>query len=120
MIRVTITMHALPPKCKELLQTLYELMRVMQQNCGYLKTRLTIDVQNPNTFIFMEEWENQQTMESYMQSEYFSVLQGAMKLLTTSSEMTIVPVENAVTPATGLSTKDMGKERYAMNTLKPT
>ena len=36
-----------------------------------------------NEIEFIGEWENQTTMEAYMHSEYFKVLHGAMKVLTT-------------------------------------
>ncbi len=89
MILVTITMHALPAKRQELLQTLQELLHVMQRDHGYRTARITIDTNNPNLVTLAQEWLNQQAVERYMQSEHFSVLQGALKLLTRSSEMTI-------------------------------
>lgn len=87
---VTITIHVLPAKRKELFQTLHELMQVMSQNPGYQNARLTVAADDPNLFTFVEAWENQQAVESYMESEHFSVLQGALKLLARSSEMTII------------------------------
>ncbi len=91
MTRVTITMHVPPAKRRELLQSLHELMRLMQQEPGCLKAHIVLDMDDQHVLTVMEEWQNQRALECYMQSEYFSILQGAMKLLTTCSEMTITP-----------------------------
>jgi quinol monooxygenase YgiN len=98
MTLVIITIHVLPTKRKELFQTLHELMQVMPQNPGYRNARLTINSEDPNLIIFAEAWKNQQAVENYMQSEHFNVLQGALKLLTASSEMTITPVARRSPP----------------------
>ena len=91
MTRVTITMHVPPTKRRELLQSLHELIRLMQQEPGCLKVHIVFDMDDQHVLTLMEEWQNQQALERYMESEYFSILQGAMKLLTTFSEMTITP-----------------------------
>ncbi len=92
MIVITIKMHALPAKRHELLQTLHELMDVMRTEKGYLNAHVHIDADNPNTFTFIEEWATPEDVDTYVQSEYFHVLRGAMKLLTSRSETTFQTV----------------------------
>lgn len=91
MTRVTITMHVPPAKRRELLQSLDELIRLMQQEPGCLRAYIALDMDNQHILTLVEEWQSQEALERYMQSEYFSILQGALKLLTTFSEMTITP-----------------------------
>ena len=62
---------------------------IPQKDEGYLKAHLAIHADNPDVFTFVEEWENQRAVETYMQSDRFAVLQGAMKLLTASSEINV-------------------------------
>lgn len=91
MICVTIIMHVPSAKRRELLQSLHELTRLMQQEPGCLSVHIVMDIDKQHILTLVEEWQNRQVLERYMESEYFSILQGAMKLLTTFSEMTITP-----------------------------
>jgi quinol monooxygenase YgiN len=112
MTRVTITMRVPPAKRRELLQSLYELIRLMQQEPGCLKAHIVFDMNAQHILTLMEEWQNRQAFERYMQSEYFSILQGAVKLLTTSSEMTITPVTKPSAQKSVHAVLEMGADEF--------
>ena len=44
-----------------------------------------MDAKKDNKLTFIEEWETQDDVNAYMQSNYFCVLKGALKLLTKSA-----------------------------------
>ena len=85
MIQMTITMVALPTKEQELLQTLQELTAGMRQEKGFL--RGSVGMNGKNVMKFIEAWETPEDLNAYLQSYYFSVLRGAMKVLTSSAEI---------------------------------
>ena len=87
MIVVTVKMNARPAKRRELLQTIYELAEVKRKEKGFIGSRLCMDAENKIVFTLIEDWKTQADVDSYTQSDYFSVLRGAMKLLTESSEI---------------------------------
>ena len=89
MIQMTITMVALPTKEQELLQTLQELTAGMRQEKGFL--RGSVGTNGKNVMKFIEAWETPEDLHAYLQSYYFSVLRGALKLLTSSSEIEFTP-----------------------------
>lgn len=92
MITMTITMDARPEKRKELLQTFAGLLPLLEQESGYYDSRVYADRNNVNHLLLVEQWESRQDAERHMQSNYFTILRGAMQLLTTSSDITFAPV----------------------------
>jgi quinol monooxygenase YgiN len=90
MIVVTIEMHVIPAKRKELLQTIQELDNVKRKEKGFIASRICTDAGDKNLLKLVEEWESQEDVDAYLQSDLFHVLGGAMQLLTSSSEMTAV------------------------------
>jgi len=91
MIQMTITMVTLPTKEQELRQTLQELTEVMRQEKGFLRGSVGMNGKNANVVKFIEAWETPEDLNAYLQSYYFSVLRGALKLLTSSSEIEFTP-----------------------------
>jgi len=87
MIVVTVKMNARPAKRQELLQTIRELTEVKCKEKGFIGSHLYMDAENKNVFTLIEEWKTRADVDSYTRSDYFSVLRGAMKLLTESSEI---------------------------------
>jgi quinol monooxygenase YgiN len=87
MIVVTIEMHAIPAKRKELLQAIQELDTVKRKEKGFIDSRICIDAGDKNVLQLTEEWESQEDVDAYLQSDLFHVLGGAMQLLTNSSEI---------------------------------
>jgi quinol monooxygenase YgiN len=90
MITVTIEMHAIPAKRKELLQAIQEMDNVKRKEKGFIASQICTDEEDLNLLTLIEEWESQEDVNAYLQSDLFYVLGGAMQLLTSSSEMTTV------------------------------
>lgn len=89
MITITIEMHVIPAKRKELLQAIQELDNVKRKEKGFIDSRICIDTEDKNVLELIEEWESQEDVDVYLQSDLFHVLSGAIQLLTRSSEITI-------------------------------
>ena len=87
MVVMIVNMNVLPTKRKELLQAIYELIPFMRKEKGYCNACIYMDSRDKNLVTLVEEWETQEGMDNYMRSYYFEILQGAMKLLTQSSEL---------------------------------
>lgn len=85
MITITATMEARPAKRQELLQTLRELMDEMRLEHGFLDAHISIHGKQNHALTFIEEWETQDDVNAYMRSYYFSVLKGALKVLSSSA-----------------------------------
>ncbi|GAK60621.1 antibiotic biosynthesis monooxygenase [Candidatus Vecturithrix granuli] len=94
MIAVTITMTVLPQKRQELLLTLHELIAVMRQDTGFLDARISMKNGNSSVVTLIAEWETPEAVQTYMQSEYFRILCGALQLLTSSSEVMLQQKDN--------------------------
>ncbi len=101
MITMTFTMYAYPAKRNELWQTLQGLLELLPEEAGYLNARLEMDWNN-NVFTLVEEWDTQMDVYRYMQSRYFCVLRGAMKLLTSSNTISINSRMHYPQPATSV------------------
>jgi len=87
MILVTIKIDVLTAKQKELSQTLYGLAGRVQKEAGCVGSRFYRDVENGNTLCVLEEWVSQADLDAHLRSHNFSVLRGAVKLLSGSAEM---------------------------------
>jgi quinol monooxygenase YgiN len=85
MITITITMKVRSAKRRELLQTLDELTEEMRREHGFLDARIGMNGEKDNKLTFIEEWDTEDDMNAYVQSPYFRVLKGALKVLTTSA-----------------------------------
>lgn len=81
MIIVRITMHVLPEKQKEVVQTLLSLMAPMETEAGCLSYALLCDMKNQNLLYVLEEWENRIKLDHYLKSDIFGVLLGTKSLL---------------------------------------
>jgi quinol monooxygenase YgiN len=91
MVIVTIQMNVRPAKQKELLQTIAELTEAQQGVRGFLGMHVLTDADDSNKFTLLEEWDTSADVTAYMQSEYFQILRGALRILTVSAEIEIVP-----------------------------
>lgn len=81
MIFVQITMHVLPEKQKEVVQTLLSLMALMENEAGCLGFSLLSDIKDKNSLCVLEEWENREKLDHHLQSDIFGVLLGIKSLL---------------------------------------
>lgn len=90
---IIIEVQAIPARRHELLQTLHDLASLKHRERGFIDARIRMDAENQNKMIVIEEWETQETLMAYMESELFQILRGALKLLTSYSEISFNPGE---------------------------
>jgi quinol monooxygenase YgiN len=81
MVVVTMKMIVRPDSRMELIQTVNSLMEEIRKRKGCLGHSVYQDLEDENTFVILEEWGSQIDFNTYLRSEAFSVLCGAMKVL---------------------------------------
>ncbi|MEE4603104.1 MAG: antibiotic biosynthesis monooxygenase family protein [Desulfobacteraceae bacterium] len=81
MIVVRITMHVLPEKQKELVQTLLSMIEPMEKEAGCLSYALFCNMEDKNLLNLLEEWQTRKDLDLYLRSEMFGVLLGTKSLL---------------------------------------
>ena len=81
MIVFQITMHVLPEKQKEVVQTLQSLMAPMKNEEGCLSYALLCDIKDKNMLCVLEEWENRELLDLHFKSDIFGILLGIKSLL---------------------------------------
>ncbi len=89
MITMTVSTRAIPAKERELVQTLHELQTLVRREKGCCQYTVSPPNQHLHTVMLTEEWETPEDLGHYVDSEYFRVLLGALKILTETSELTI-------------------------------
>jgi quinol monooxygenase YgiN len=82
MIVVRITMHVLPEKQKELVQTLLSMIGSMEKAAGCLSYTLYCNMEDRNLLNLLEEWHTRKDLDQHLQSDMFGVLLGTKSLLT--------------------------------------
>ena len=87
MILTTIKVHGQPAKRKEIIQTINELADQMAEEEGCLKADLYNDLEDKDTFYFMEEWSTKKDLDKFQNSRSLSVLLGLESLLVESLEI---------------------------------
>jgi len=87
MILVIIRMKVLSKKRMELLQTIASLIGSIRTEKGCKRCELCQSMEDENRLFLLEEWDTQENLKSYLKSERFRVLRGAMKLLQEPYEM---------------------------------
>jgi len=87
MILVIIRMQVLPEKRKELSQTIVSLIGSLRTEKGCLRCDFCQCMENENELRIFEEWDTRENLDSYLKSEHFRVLRGAMTLLREPYEM---------------------------------
>lgn len=85
MVTVTITMDVQPAKRNELLIAIQELTEAKRSEQGFVDARVCMDNGNESQLTLIEEWETPEDVEVYLQSEYFRILLGGIKILTSSA-----------------------------------
>ena len=81
MILTTIRMKVFPEKRKELLQTLMSLVGSVRTQKGCSRCDFAVNAEDENEICLFGEWENRKDLDTYLESELFKVLLGAMSLL---------------------------------------
>lgn len=98
MIIMIIRIDVRRPKQKELLQTIAELTECQRNLSGFRDMRIQMDADNDHRLTLLEEWDTAADVTTYMQSEYFQILRGALRVLTESAEIEIVPDNRGAVP----------------------
>jgi quinol monooxygenase YgiN len=89
MIILTIRVKIRPNKRREFLQTILALAKDLQKKQKCLNYRTSQDIEDENIFYFVTRWQTRDELETYFRTRNFSVLLGAMHILSETSEMII-------------------------------
>lgn len=81
MIVISITMHVLPEKQKELVQTILSMVGPMDKTVGCLSYALFCNLEDRNLLNLLEEWQTRKDLDQHLRSELFGVLLGTKSLL---------------------------------------
>ena len=82
MIVVRITMHVIPEKQKELVQTILSMIDSMEKVAGCLSYALFCNLEDRNLLNLLEEWQTRKDLDQHLRSDMFGVLLGTKSLLT--------------------------------------
>jgi quinol monooxygenase YgiN len=95
-ILAMVKMTVFPKKRKELVQTLETLKNsTCTADLGCVEYRFFQEGDNENSIILILEWQAQEKLAAYQNSDPYKILMGAISLLCESSEMRIgaLPIE---------------------------
>lgn len=95
-ILAMVKMTVFPKKRKELVQTLETLKNsTCKADLGCVEYRFFQEGDNENSIILILEWQAQEKLAAYQNSDPYKILMGAISLLCESSEMRIgaAPIE---------------------------
>ncbi|MEJ2657935.1 MAG: antibiotic biosynthesis monooxygenase [Desulfobacterales bacterium] len=84
---VSISLKVFRQKKEEFLQTVRSLQSDLEKDQGLIKSNLYQDVDDPERFHLINEWETEQDYDRYLRSEHFRVLIGALKVLSEETEV---------------------------------
>ena len=87
MSTVTIFLKVSNSKRGEFLQTIESFVSDLKQEKGFKKSSTYQDVNNPNVFHLVQEWQTNDDLEAYLKSEHFRILIGTLKVLCEESEI---------------------------------
>jgi quinol monooxygenase YgiN len=94
---VHMQMSVIPEKRKEFFQTIRALVHSTREEKGCIGCRIYQDMEVKNSISIIEEWKTEQDLATHIQSEHFSVLRGAINLLSKKSEIKFNTVSRAYT-----------------------
>ena len=89
MEKLSISIFPYPSKRKELLSACRIIASRSFEEVGCMDSRILSTSGEDNAVRFEQHWRHKDHLESYFQSEHFTALLGAMKLLATSYELII-------------------------------
>ena len=97
MIDVTIKMSVPADKRLEVLQTIKTLLGPIRNEPGCVSCYCCVDAEAEEIVIFRQEWKTNENLVTHLRSDHFSILLGAMKLLSIEPEIRV----NTVASTTG-------------------
>ena len=84
---VSIFLKVFRQKREEFLQTVRSLQSELKEDPGLMRSTLYQDVGDPEKFHLISKWETDRDYDSYLRSEQFRVLIGALKVLSEEIEV---------------------------------
>ena len=81
MINVAASSHIKPESVEEYLLITKELVEKTNQEDGCIKYQLCQNLNDPNHFIMVEEWRDQDALDAHMKTEHFVELVPKMNVL---------------------------------------
>jgi quinol monooxygenase YgiN len=84
---VTVTLRIIKGKSDEFLQAIRSFKEKVKQEEGFHKCTIYQDMTDESTFNVIEEWDTQEHLDNHLKSDLFRVLIGALKVLSTESEV---------------------------------
>jgi quinol monooxygenase YgiN len=87
MIDATIKMSVPVEKRGEILQTIQSLLDPIRSEPGCISCYCCVDSEAEQVIIFRQEWESNEALAAHLKSDHFSILLGAMKLLSVEPEL---------------------------------
>lgn len=95
MIIVRITLHVLPQKRKEVMQTLLSMIDPTAKEKGCLGYDVFRDIEDDNVFTLIEAWETREELEHHLRTDRFGVLLGTKCLLSAPLKIRIHTVSQS-------------------------
>ena len=89
MIDVTIKMSVPADKRMEVLQTIKTLLGPIRNEPGCVSCYCCVDAEAEDIVIFRQEWKTNENLVTHLRSDHFSILLGAMKLLSIEPEIKV-------------------------------
>lgn len=87
MLITTIKIQSRPEKRMEVLQTISSLSILIKKVNGCTNTTIYEDLEDKNTLFLIEEWQSQETLNTYKESKSYAILLGLEGLLLEAPEI---------------------------------
>ena len=87
MVQASIRICVPPGKLTEVLQTFKAMLDPIRHQPGCISCSCYIDAESENNICLIEEWQSGGDLNLHLKSVYFSILDGAMKLLVEPPDM---------------------------------
>jgi quinol monooxygenase YgiN len=95
MIVFRITMHLIPEKQLEMIQTLLSMIEPTTKEAGCISKGVFCDIEDKNRFSLLQEWETREDLDHHIASHRFGVLLGTRSLLCEPPEIQIHTVSHS-------------------------
>jgi quinol monooxygenase YgiN len=87
MIDATIKMSVPDNKRREILHTIKTLLGPIRNEPGCISCYCCVDAEAEDIIIFKQEWKSNEDLAAHLRSDHFTILLGAMKLLSIEPEI---------------------------------
>jgi quinol monooxygenase YgiN len=87
MIDATIKMSVPDNKRREILHTIKTLLGPIRNEPGCISCYCCVDAEAEQIIIFKQEWKTNEDLAAHLRSDHFTILLGAMKLLSIEPEI---------------------------------